>query len=130
MLQLYMLVHIVPSGLEFLSSRREAQLLPQAATNVCLYPDENLSFMFYTGHYTAPVISKRDTAAFENLTAELNSSRPIWCFVSGQKYLKKLQQAVPAVKIIDSRNDNFLVTNSSGTTLSQNAVQPLKNVEK
>lgn len=113
-LQLYMLVHIMPSGLQLLSSEKEAMLLPKTATDVYLYPDENLSFMFYSGHFTAPIVPKRDADALAILAADLKSTRAVWCFVGGKKYLKNLQEAVPDLKIISARSGNFLVTNAAG----------------
>lgn len=112
---LFAIGHTAPAGYDLLSTRRLARLVPrEAAADATFYfwPSRKLSFLYYAGVPAVRNLDGEDPAHLAHLAADLASSRPVYCLVSGAGNLALLEGACQApLRILGRSGSRWLVVN-------------------
>jgi len=109
----YLIAHTAPAAYERMSTRALARLVPEPSrSEICFWPARKFSFLVYSGAKRTKTFHRSRQADLRRLAERMGSERPIYCLVTGRKYLAKLQRACAMGVVIAGRTGRFwLVTN-------------------
>lgn len=112
---LYLIWHTAPIAYGLMSTRHLARSIPQPLApnaEICFWDKAESSLLLYAGIGQGERFRQSDPAALGRLMERLAGDHVVYCLVSGQDLLGKLQSACPVpLHVVAQQQDLWLVAN-------------------